>query len=62
MSINHRHRDMRTRAAGLLMLGLGLKARAIASQLGVSGQSVYNWLHAWRERASKDWLPACACS
>nr|WP_281282758.1 helix-turn-helix domain-containing protein [Paraburkholderia guartelaensis] len=53
---------MRTRAAGLLMLGLGLKARAIASQLGVSGQSVYNWLHAWRERASKDWLPACACS
>jgi hypothetical protein len=43
MSINHRHRDTRTRAAGLLMLGRGLKARAIAAQLGVSGQSVYNW-------------------
>jgi transposase len=50
MSINHRHRDTRTRAAGLLMLGRGLKARAIAAQLGVSGQSVYNWSHAWRER------------
>jgi DNA-directed RNA polymerase specialized sigma24 family protein len=35
--------DTRTRAAGLLMLGRGLKARAIAAQLGVSGQSVYNW-------------------
>jgi transposase len=50
MSINHRHRDTRTRAAGLLMLGRGLKAHAIAAQLGVSGQSVYNWSHAWRER------------
>jgi transposase len=50
MSINHRHRGTRTRAAGLLMLGRGLKARAIAAQLGVSGQSVYNWSHAWRER------------
>jgi transposase len=50
MSINHRHRDTRTRAAGLLMLGRGLKACAIAAQLGVSGQSVYNWSHAWRER------------
>src|ERR1700721_2356297 len=50
LSINHRHRDTRTRAAGLLLLGRGLKARAIAAQLGVSGQSVYNWSHAWRER------------
>lgn len=50
MSINHRHQDTRTRAAGLLMLGRGLKPRAIAADLGVSGQSVYNWSHAWRER------------
>ncbi|CAB3774256.1 hypothetical protein LMG29542_07672 [Paraburkholderia humisilvae] len=50
MSINHRHRDTRARAAGLLMLGRGLKPRAIAAQLGVSGQSVYNWSHAWRAR------------
>ncbi|WP_240975342.1 hypothetical protein [Paraburkholderia aromaticivorans] len=40
MSINHPHRDARTRAAGLLMLGRGLKPRAIAAQLAVSGQSV----------------------
>jgi transposase len=50
MSINHPLRDTRIRAAGLLMLGRGLKPRVIAAQLGVSGQSVYNWSHAWRER------------
>jgi hypothetical protein len=32
MSISLRHRDTRTRAAGLLMPGGGLKARAIAAQ------------------------------
>ncbi|HTR11284.1 MAG TPA: helix-turn-helix domain-containing protein [Paraburkholderia sp.] len=50
MSINHRHQDTRTRAAGMLMLGRRIKPRAIAAQLGVSTQSVYNWSHAWRER------------
>lgn len=50
MSINHSQRDTRTRAAGLLLLGRGIKPRAVAAQLGVSGQSVYNWSHAWRER------------
>ncbi|KAE8758434.1 helix-turn-helix domain-containing protein [Paraburkholderia madseniana] len=49
LSINHRHRDMRTRAAGVLMLGRGFKPKAIAAQLDVSGQTVYNWFHAWRE-------------
>ena len=49
MSINHRYRDTRTRAAGMLMLGRRIKPRAIAAQLGVSAQSVYNWSHAWRE-------------
>ena len=34
MSTNHHHRDTRTRAAGLLMLGRGFKPRAIAAQLG----------------------------
>jgi transposase len=48
MSINHKHRDTRTRAAGLLLLGRGFKPKAIALQLDVSWQSVYNWLHAWR--------------
>jgi transposase len=49
LSIKHRHRDTRTRAAGVLMLGRGLKPRAIAAQLDVSGQTVYNWFHAWRD-------------
>ncbi|HXI90547.1 MAG TPA: helix-turn-helix domain-containing protein [Blastocatellia bacterium] len=49
LSINHKHRDIRTRAAGLLMLGRKIKPKAIAEQLGVSGQSVYNWSHAWRD-------------
>jgi transposase len=49
LSINHKHRDTRTRAAGLLMLGRRIKPKVIAEQLGVSGQSVYNWSHAWRD-------------
>jgi transposase len=49
LSVNHRHRDARTRAAGVLLLGRRVKLTEIASKLGVSGQSVYNWAHAWRE-------------
>ncbi|MFM0207769.1 helix-turn-helix domain-containing protein [Paraburkholderia sediminicola] len=49
LSINHKHRDTRTRAAGLLMLGRRIKPKVIAEQLGVSAQSVYNWSHAWRD-------------
>jgi transposase len=30
-------------------LGRKIKPKAIAEQLGVSGQSVYNWSHAWRD-------------
>jgi hypothetical protein len=43
LSINHRHRDTRTRAAGLLLLGRKIKPKVIAGQLGVGDQSVYNW-------------------
>jgi transposase len=49
LSIHHKHRDTRTRAAGLLMLGRRIKPKVIAEQLCVSGQSVYNWSHAWRD-------------
>jgi transposase len=49
MSLNHEHRDMRIRAAGVMMLGRKIKLTEVASQLGVSGQSVCNWAHAWRE-------------
>jgi transposase len=49
--INHPYQDMRTRAAGLLMLADGkLRPMAIGEKLGVSGQSVYNWAHVWRKR------------
>ncbi|KWH26487.1 hypothetical protein WL99_22205 [Burkholderia cepacia] len=50
MSINHPYLDMRTRAAALLMLAGGkLSPMAVGAKLGASGQSVYNWAHAWRE-------------
>ena len=50
LSVNHKHHDARTRAAGVLLLGRRVKLTEIASKLSVSGQSVYNWAHAWRER------------
>jgi transposase len=50
LCVNHKHRDARTRAAGVLLLGRRVKLTEIASKLGVSGQSVYNWAHAWREQ------------
>ena len=43
LSVNHRHRDIRTRAAGLLLLGSGLSAPKAAISLQVSAQSIYNW-------------------
>ncbi|MBC8742606.1 helix-turn-helix domain-containing protein [Paraburkholderia sp. UCT31] len=46
LSVNHKHRDVRTRAAGVLLLGRRVKLTEIASKLGVGGQSVYNWAHA----------------
>ncbi|MDC9582243.1 hypothetical protein PSI15_11825 [Xenorhabdus sp. PR6a] len=32
LSLNHQHRDVRTRGTGLLMLGRGLKPRQIATE------------------------------
>jgi len=49
LSINHKHRDIRTRAVGVMLLGRKMKLSEIAATLGVSGQSVYNWAHAWRD-------------
>jgi transposase len=49
MSVNHRHRDIRTRAAGLL-LGNGLSAPKAAAALDVSAQSIYNWSRLWAEQ------------
>lgn len=49
MSVNHRHRGIRTRAAGLLLIGSGLHAPKAAAALDVSAQSIYNWSRLWRE-------------
>ena len=50
LSLNHRHRDIRTRAAGMVMLGNGLSAPKVARRLGMSVQSPYNWVRGWNER------------
>jgi transposase len=47
LSLNHRHRDIRNRAAGVLLLGSGLSASRVAARLGVSVPSPYNWAKAW---------------
>ncbi|MCG5077986.1 helix-turn-helix domain-containing protein [Paraburkholderia tagetis] len=49
LSVNHQHRDIRTRAAGLLLLGSGLSAPKAAARLDVSAQSIYNWSRLWAE-------------
>jgi len=46
LSVNHKHRDACTRAAGVLLLERRVKLTEITFKLGVSGQSVYNWEHA----------------
>jgi len=48
MAINHRFKNSRRRATGLLMLARGEKPKVICEALGVSDQAVYNWARAWR--------------
>jgi transposase len=48
MAINHRFKNSRRRATGLLMLARGDKPKVVCEALGVSDQAVYNWAHAWR--------------
>lgn len=50
LALNHRHVDFRRKASGLLQLAQGTRPVVIASELGVTQQSVYLWLGAWRER------------
>jgi transposase len=50
LSSNHRHRDFRVRAMGVLRLGEGQKVRDVAADLDVTCKSVYNWAHAWHDR------------
>lgn len=50
LSLKHKHRDIRIRAAGVILVGRKMKPSDIALQLGVSGQSIYNWAHAWNNK------------
>ena len=50
LSIHHNWRDARVRGAGMLQLASGTHPDVVASKLGVSHQSIYNWRHAWEER------------
>ncbi|MEX0445631.1 transposase [Xenorhabdus sp. SGI246] len=47
LALNHRHRDIRTRGTGLLMLARGIKPRQIADEIGCSLRAIYDWVHAW---------------
>ncbi|WP_353962194.1 helix-turn-helix domain-containing protein [Crenobacter oryzisoli] len=49
LALNHRHRDIRTRATGMLHLARGLKHKEIAAEIGVSHHPLYNWSKAWRD-------------
>lgn len=48
LGVNHRHRDIRTRAAVLALMSNGVSAPKAAQRLGVSVQSPYNWVRAWQ--------------
>ena len=50
LSIHHDWRDARVRGAGMLQLASGVHPDVVASKLGVSHQSIYNWRHAWEAR------------
>jgi len=50
LTMNHAHRDIRTRAMGLLWLARCQTLAQVATELGVSTASVSNWSRAWRER------------
>lgn len=49
LALNHKFRDFRVRATGLLKLAEGMNPKAIAKKLSKSVQSVYNWCNRWRE-------------
>ena len=49
LSLNHKHRDIRTRAAGLLLLARGFNVAEIGAELCVNLRTVYNWNHAWHD-------------
>lgn len=49
LSLNHPHRDVRTRGGGLLMLARGLTPRQISAETGCSWRVTYDWFHMWEQ-------------
>ncbi len=56
LSINHPHRDIRTRGMALLRLARLNRPALVADELGVSQTSVYIWARAWREQGIRGLL------
>jgi transposase len=50
LSLHHRYADFRRRALGMLALTKGHPLPVVADILGVTPQTAYNWLKAWRTR------------
>jgi transposase len=50
LSLHHRYADFRRRALGMLALAKDHPLPIVADILGVTPQTVYNWLKAWRTR------------
>jgi transposase len=51
LSLNYQDRDKRTRPTVVMLLGRKLELTEVTWKLGVSGQSVYSWAHAWHNKA-----------
>lgn len=47
LSLKHQHRDIRTRASGLLLLAQGMTFVEAAARVDVSDRVIYNWVNAW---------------
>lgn len=49
LSLNHPHKDIRTKGCGLLMLANGLKPKQIAAEICCSWRVTYDWFYAWQK-------------
>ncbi|HGG5995262.1 TPA: transposase [Salmonella enterica subsp. diarizonae serovar 61:r:z53] len=49
LSLNHPHRDIRTKGYGLLLLARRFTPQQIADEIGCSWRVTYDWFHAWEQ-------------
>lgn len=49
LSLNHPHRDIRTKGYGLLLLARKFTPQQIADEIGCSWRVTYDWFHAWEQ-------------